>query len=189
MWLIEALKLDFDVTVMTTGGWDLQALNGLLRNNVGQDEVKVRIAPVPFLVQRLSAAALRGACFQRFARQIAGEYDIRISAYNTTDWGLPAIHFIADFSWNQEIREQFHPPIPGVHLSRHLGEASLPESCRRIWKSFRPKCSSRRYGDCQFPLDRGNREGVLWRGLRRRYVPSVSENFPRFHGIKRNKRL
>ena len=32
MWLIEALKLDFDVTVMTTGGWDLQALNGLLRN-------------------------------------------------------------------------------------------------------------------------------------------------------------
>ena len=27
MWLIEALKQDFDVTVVTTGGWDLAALN------------------------------------------------------------------------------------------------------------------------------------------------------------------
>jgi hypothetical protein len=27
MWLIEALKRDCDVTVVTTGGWDLAALN------------------------------------------------------------------------------------------------------------------------------------------------------------------
>lgn len=113
MWLIEALKRDFEVTVMTTGGWDLSALNSYYGTQVRQDEVKVRIAPVPFLVQRLSAAALRGACFQRFARQIAGEYDIRVSAYNATDWGLPAFHFIADFSWHREIRNKFHPPSPG----------------------------------------------------------------------------
>jgi len=113
MWLIEALKQDFDVTVMTTGGWDLPALNSYYGTQVGPDEVKVRIAPVPFLLHSLNVAALRGACFQRFARRIAREYDIRISAYNTTDWGLPALHFIADFSWHREIREQFHPPSPG----------------------------------------------------------------------------
>jgi glycosyltransferase involved in cell wall biosynthesis len=61
----------------------------------------------------LNAAALRGACFQRFARQIGGEYDLRISAYNPTDWGLPAVHFIADFSWHREIRERLDPPTPG----------------------------------------------------------------------------
>jgi glycosyltransferase involved in cell wall biosynthesis len=113
MWLIEALKRDCDVTVMTTGGWDLTALNGYYGTRVREDEVKVRIAPVPWLVRSLSAAALRGACFQCFARQIAAEYDVRISAYNPTDWGLPAIHFIADFSWHREIRERLDPPSPG----------------------------------------------------------------------------
>ena len=113
MWLIEALKWDFDVTVVTTGGWDLEALNSFYGTQVGKDEVKVRIAPVPWLVRGLSAAALRGACFQRFARRIAGEYDVRISAYNPTDWGLPAVHFIADFSWHREIRDRLHPPSPG----------------------------------------------------------------------------
>lgn len=113
MWLIQALKNDWDVTVMTTGGWNLGELNAYYGTRIGEDEVKLRIAPVPWLVRNLSAAALRGACFQRFARQIAGEYDIRISAYNPTDWGLPAIHFIADFSWHREIREQLHPLSAG----------------------------------------------------------------------------
>ena len=114
MWLIEALKRDFDVTVVTTGGWDLAALNGYYGTRVREEEVKVRIAPVPWPVRGLNAAALRGACFQRFARQIAGEYDVRISAYNPTDWGFPAVHFIADFCWHQKIRERLHPPSPGI---------------------------------------------------------------------------
>jgi glycosyltransferase involved in cell wall biosynthesis len=113
MWLIEALKRDFEVTVVTTGGWDLPALNSYYGTRVKEDEVKVRIAPVPFPVQRLSAAALRGTCYQRFARKIAGEYDVRISAYNPTDWGLPAVHFIADFSWHRGIRDRLDPPSPG----------------------------------------------------------------------------
>lgn len=114
MWMIEALKRDFDVTVMTTGGWDLPALNAFYETRVRDDEVNIRIAPVPSIVRRQTIAALRGACYQRFAREIAGEYDIRISAYNLTDWGLPALHFIADFSWHRGLREQFDPPTPGL---------------------------------------------------------------------------
>ena len=45
MWLIEALKRDSDVTVVTTGGWDRLALNGYYGTRVEEDEVKVRIAP------------------------------------------------------------------------------------------------------------------------------------------------
>jgi glycosyltransferase involved in cell wall biosynthesis len=59
------------------------------------------------------AAALRGAFYSRHARKIAPEYDVRLSAYNLTDWGLPAIHFIADFSWDKPTREALHPPSPG----------------------------------------------------------------------------
>jgi glycosyltransferase involved in cell wall biosynthesis len=113
MWLIEALKSEYDVTVATTGGWNLAELNAYYGTEVKEDEVKVRIAPVPWPARNLSVAALRGACLQRFARKIAGEYDLRISAYNPTDWGLPAIHFIADFSWHRELRERLDPPTPG----------------------------------------------------------------------------
>ncbi len=114
MWLIEALKRDCNVTVMTTGGWDLAKLNGFYGTDIREDEVAVRIAPVPLLLRNLSVAALRGACYQRFAYQIAAEYDVRISAYNITDWGLPAVHFIADFSWHRRLREQLDPPSQGL---------------------------------------------------------------------------
>jgi glycosyltransferase involved in cell wall biosynthesis len=113
MWLIEALKQDCDLTVVTTGGWDLAALNEFYGTQIREDEVKVRIAPVPMLARNLTAVALRGNCYQRFAFQIAGQYDVRISAYNATDWGLPAVHFIADFCWHRTLRKQTHPPTPG----------------------------------------------------------------------------
>lgn len=126
MWLIEALKGDCDITVMTTGGWDLAELNAFYGTQVQEHEVKVRIAPVPWPARRYSAAALRGSCYQRFARQIAGEYDLRISAYNPTDWGLPAIHFIADFTWQPEIRRRFDPLAPGfVYRDSWLRRAYL----------------------------------------------------------------
>jgi len=61
MWLIEALKGFCDITVVITGGWELAELNAFYGTSVQKDEVKVRIAPVPFLARRLSVAALRGA--------------------------------------------------------------------------------------------------------------------------------
>ncbi len=126
MWLIESLKREYDITIITTGGWNRDALNAFCGTDVQENEVTVRIAPVPWLIRNRSAAALRGACFQRFARQIAAEFDVRISAYNPTDWGLPAVHFIADFSWHQEIRERFDPPTPGfVYRDSPLRKAYL----------------------------------------------------------------
>ena len=113
MWLVEALKDDHDVTVLTTGGWNLPELNAQYGTQVNANQVKVRIAPIPWPARRLGAAALRAACFQRFARKVADEYDVRISAYNLTDWGLPAVHFIADFSWHQQVRERLDPITPG----------------------------------------------------------------------------
>jgi hypothetical protein len=53
MWLIELLKRDFEVTVVTTGGWDLKALNSYYGTRIQENEVKVRIAPVPWPMSRL----------------------------------------------------------------------------------------------------------------------------------------
>jgi glycosyltransferase involved in cell wall biosynthesis len=132
MWLIEALKQDFEVTVVTTGGWNLAALNSYYGTSVEEGDVRIRIAPVPFPICNLNAAALRSACYQRFARRIAGEYDVRISAYNMTDWGLPAVHFIADFSWNREIRDRLDPPSPGFIYR----ESPLRKAYLRIASAF-----------------------------------------------------
>jgi len=120
MWLLEALKQDCDVSVATTRGWDLDTLNTFYGTSVRPEEVRVRIAPT-LLPARVDAAALRGALYQRFARHIAGEYDLRISADNPTDWGCPAVHFIADFSWDRSIREAFDPLPPGrFYRDSHL---------------------------------------------------------------------
>ncbi len=113
MWLIEALKGECDLTVATTAGWNRSELNEFYGTHVEENQIRVRNAPLPWPLQNRSAAALRGAVYQRFARRIAGEYDVRISAYNITDWGLPAIHFLADFSWNKQIRDRIDPPSPG----------------------------------------------------------------------------
>jgi glycosyltransferase involved in cell wall biosynthesis len=113
MWLIEALKRDFEITVITTGGWDLHVLNAYYGTQIQPGEVQVRIAPVPWPFGNYRAAALRGACYQRFACQVAGEYDVRISAYNFTDWGLPSIHFLADFSWDPQLSSRLDRQSPG----------------------------------------------------------------------------
>lgn len=126
MWLIEAFKRDFDVTVATTGGWDRAALNEFYGTQVGEDEIRVRVAPFSKLLQNRSVAAMRYSLYQRFARRIAGEYDVRISTYNLTDWGLPAIHFLVDFNWHKGIRDRVDPPSPGfVYRNSPLRKAYL----------------------------------------------------------------
>ena len=134
MWLIEALKEDCNVTVATTGGWDRTALNEFYGTHVEESEIGVRLALLPWPLQNLSVAALRYAAYQRLARRIAHKYDVRISAYNLTDWGLPAIHFLADFSWNKTIRDRLDPPSPGfvykdsLLRKAYMGLASAIES-------------------------------------------------------------
>lgn len=114
MWLIEALKDGHRVDVVTTGGWDLKELNHAYSTSVQSHEVHIRIPPVARLLGKASAAALRAGIYQRYCRSVAIDYDLCISAYNITDWGAPAIHFIADFCWSKEIRDRFDPQTPGM---------------------------------------------------------------------------
>ncbi len=110
MWAIEALKDDYDVSLITAGDVDVAALNQFYGTIVRGNEISIRQSPIFIFLHRLKGAdALRGAFYQRFCRKIAHEFDVLISAYNLCDFGLPAIHCIADFSWVEEIRIKFHP--------------------------------------------------------------------------------
>ncbi|WP_456418131.1 glycosyltransferase family 4 protein [Thiolapillus sp.] len=115
LWSIQALKDHHDVTLITAGSYDLAALNNYYGTDLGASDFHSIQVPLPFFLRSSSRmAAIRGALFQRFCRKIAKDYDVLISGYGPTDFGRPAIHFIADFSWDKEMREALHPYPPGM---------------------------------------------------------------------------
>jgi len=141
MWLLQALKDDYDVTLVTTRTVDLDDLNSFYGTSVRPEDIKIRIAPVPFFMKKNSGiAGLRGSFYTWFTRGIGREYDLCISAYNLSDWGAPALHFIADFSWDRGLADNFHPvPKEGgklIHRKTVLRQIYL-SICRAL--QGRPK--------------------------------------------------
>lgn len=106
MWGAETLKRDFDVSIATTTQVDLGAMNEFYGTSLRAGEITFRRLSVPLVGGIPRAAALRGALFQRALRAVAGEYDLLISAYNSCDFGVPAVQCIADFSWDDELRRR-----------------------------------------------------------------------------------
>jgi len=113
MWAIQALKDDYDVTLLTAGcvrEADLEDLNKFYDTSVRWDEVSVLEAPLlPGMRRNQLAAAVRGALFQRYCRKVASRFNVLVSAYNMCDFGVPGIHLISDFAWDHELSQKFDP--------------------------------------------------------------------------------
>lgn len=108
MWGIEALCDEYDVSLVTAGRVLLDELNCFYGTDLSPADFTVREAWTPWFMKRADVgAALRGYLYQRFCMRVAGEFDILISAYNLCDFGVPAIHFVADFCWDDELRQQY----------------------------------------------------------------------------------
>ncbi len=120
MWVMQALKDDYEVSLITTGEVDLEGLNKYYGTSLRPHEFHIRQAPLPgFLCNISGAAALRGAFYQRYCLKIAHEFDVLVSAYNIVDFGVPAIQCIADFSWSEDIRKDLHPIPLGTRGKFH----------------------------------------------------------------------
>ena len=121
MWGIEALKDDYDVTLITAGEFDLDELNLYYGTSLKITDFRTRQVPLPFFLRNnRKATAIRYALYQHFCRSIAPEFDMIISAYGPCDFGVPAMHFIADFSWDDEIRQRLHPVARGFIYKDNL---------------------------------------------------------------------
>lgn len=115
MWSIEALKENYDVSLVTSGELDIEKLNGFYGTSVRLGEIRLIPVPMPSFLERTSCGdALRGGFYQRFCQKINHDFDVLISAYNMCDFGVPAIHFLADFSWDEEIRRKLHAVPKGT---------------------------------------------------------------------------
>lgn len=100
----EALEPDHDVTLVTMGEPDLERLNSYYGTRLRAERIAVVSFPVPRFARR-RFAALRAAGAIRYCRENASCFDLMISAYNVIDFGVRGIQFIADFSFDDRLRE------------------------------------------------------------------------------------
>lgn len=112
LWGVEALKRDFNVTLITGGVVDLGRLNAYYGTRLDAQEFSIRTVRMPLGLHRSAKfAGLRGAFVQRYIKRVAREFDLMISTYNPCDFGVPGVQFIADFSFIDEWRDQLHPEL------------------------------------------------------------------------------
>lgn len=116
--VLHALREEFDLTLVTRGGWDPEALGRLS----GLDLRPVAIRPTPFshLLAGRKAGAIWHGLFCRWCRRIAADYDLSISLSGCLDWGRPAIHRLSDVLWHPELRARFAEPQPASAARRAL---------------------------------------------------------------------
>jgi glycosyltransferase involved in cell wall biosynthesis len=106
LWLISALKNDYDVSLITANKVDIQQLNRYYGTSLDPKEFKIIKAPLPFWLNKSKKfAALKGRFIQRYCQNLSFNFDIMISAYNPINFKKRSIQFIADFSFDEESRQ------------------------------------------------------------------------------------
>ncbi|MBV5272918.1 MAG: glycosyltransferase family 4 protein [Lamprocystis purpurea] len=121
LWGVEALRASCKVSIATGCPIDLARLNGHCGTNLEANHCDALLSPQWRRWAIGHTDALRGALFARFLRSVAARFDVCISGYNMMDFGRPAIHFVADFSFDDTLRRQFHPVAGGVRRWFHRG--------------------------------------------------------------------
>jgi len=120
MWALEALKHDYRVALIAGGTIDLTALNNFYGTSIRADECETVELKLPWPLAKVEwGSALRGAFVSRSMRNHLDTFDVLISAYNIADFGRPAIHHLADFSWDETLRRRLDPSPAGLRKLLH----------------------------------------------------------------------
>ncbi|HID47030.1 MAG TPA: glycosyltransferase family 1 protein [Chromatiaceae bacterium] len=109
LWAAQALKNEHKVTLMTGEGADLERLNMIYGTELSTDDIEVIEGGLPRWLKNLHVGdALRGAFFHRWLGRNVKGYDLVLSTYNLVDVPVPTLQFIADFSWDDGLRQKYH---------------------------------------------------------------------------------
>jgi glycosyltransferase involved in cell wall biosynthesis len=112
LWTLEALKKDYNVSLITTGKIDLARLNTYYGTNLAPEDFSVQYAPLPMgLRSTAKFVGLKGSFYQRYVRRVAANFDVMISCYGPMDFGRRGIQMIADFAFVEEWRFSLHPGV------------------------------------------------------------------------------
>lgn len=103
LWIIDALTRDFDVTVYTCAGFNLDELNLLAGTAVNPESLKIKKARK---LAGCPVGAITAGVFRRSLPSIGAAFDLRVSASGVLKWGRPALHFISSVEWNRQLAAQ-----------------------------------------------------------------------------------
>ena len=106
LWIIETLKRSYDITLITMGRINLDEMNHAYGTDLQPNDCKIISIPIPIYFQN-KFDALRGYRLVRYCKKHAADYDLIISTYNVMDFGLKGLQFIADFSFDDELRRRY----------------------------------------------------------------------------------
>jgi glycosyltransferase involved in cell wall biosynthesis len=114
LWTIEALKQDYEVTLITGGKVDLGRLNAYYSTDLQPGDFAIHEVRMPLALHRATKfAGLRGALFTRECRRLVPRFDVVTTHYNPCDYGRPVIQFVADFSFAPRLQQVLEPSING----------------------------------------------------------------------------
>lgn len=102
LWILEALKNQYDLTLFTLSEVDLDKLNSMYGTQLTEENVKIMALFNKFLRKtteflRANNAQIRMLFFHlliRYLKAHCHEYDLAISAYNATDLGNKGIQYV-----------------------------------------------------------------------------------------------
>ncbi len=97
LWAVEALKKDYDVTLITGGRVQLEEKNSHYGTEIRPGEIAVVVVPFPRVFRNIGRFfALRDYRLARYCRRNADRYDVMFSIYNPMDFGTKGIQYILD---------------------------------------------------------------------------------------------
>lgn len=108
-WIAQALKKKYGITLITMGNVDLSFINNYSGTNLEKEEIEIISIPTPALFRR-RFAALRNYRLARYCLKNSDSFDLMISTYNVMSFKKRGIQFIADFSFNDSLRQYYHRP-------------------------------------------------------------------------------
>ena len=102
VWMLKALKEEYDLTLFTFTFRDFQELNNLYGTDLSEEEIrvvcpvpKVLVGPLKFIFNNLNPfRAFRQYKMSEFFKNFSEDFDLAISAYNEMDMGKPGIQYI-----------------------------------------------------------------------------------------------
>jgi glycosyltransferase involved in cell wall biosynthesis len=111
LWALQALRRDYDVSLITCRLVDLSRLNEYYGTTLRRGDFSLLRVLLPPGLAALKLSVLQRRLFQRYCRRVAPQFDLMISAYNPFDFGTPGIQCIADFSFLPEQRFNLDPVL------------------------------------------------------------------------------
>lgn len=97
LWMMEALKNDYDISLITSGRVDIPRLNKYYGTSLDQKEFSIIQVSMPLGLEKTAKfAALRGRLIQRYCQKVVLQFDLMINVYSPCDFKTKGIQFATD---------------------------------------------------------------------------------------------